>query len=238
LRASRLGVSKKPEDLSSIGFRLGRTIRNMPCSICMSADVSKINAEIRAGESWRSTAAKFNASRSAVQRHARGCLRLHRGSVNEESRLLLKAKHARLDGRLDVALLDARRLKQIAESKQDTKTWLAASKLISRLLDAQSKRIGKIPREVEITEHARIDISKARWLVEFPPDTPQEFVDRFKMKERADLTDDAPRIIWRVNWIGAEVKKSTANAYSELESQPLITAATPVPQEVADDEDD
>jgi hypothetical protein len=111
-----------------------------------------------------------------------------------------------LDGKLSEALVTAEKLRVLASERMDTKLMLQAQKEIGRLLAMQQRANGKVPREVSITEHARIDIAKAHWSVSFPEGTEQEFVDRFGMKERTDLPDTAPRIVWKVNWLDAEIQ--------------------------------
>ena len=101
------------------------------------------------GTSWNSIAKQLNVARASVRRYLKspGIKK----TASAEARALIKVRNQKLEGNLDRALQEAYLLRGLAESKQDTKTWLAASKQIARILAMQSKTLPKVQPDVSVS---------------------------------------------------------------------------------------
>jgi hypothetical protein len=178
-----------------------------------------MNQAIREGMSLRGVASKFNASRSALQRHAKGCLRFKK-SVAEETRALAKVKAEELDGDLKRAYERALEMQRKAEESGNTQMAIAATRHVARLLGMRSRAVKPL---VDKT----ITMQESRWknglypqfAVTFPLMV-NESHGPFKDSSPAELA--AADVLFRVEFIN----RRPAEDFNprEVEAQMRVTA--------------
>jgi hypothetical protein len=112
------------------------------CKLCGNA---AMDSEIRSGTPLRAAARTFNVSRIGVWRHARECLKV-RWSATAEAKALRRAKHAKLEGRLEDALKEIEAMIEKA-AEMNTRDFLSLQKQRTRILSMMQRQQGKLPLE-------------------------------------------------------------------------------------------
>jgi len=111
----------KPDSFSDVEVLVNK------CSVCCSVSLDAVNAALVAGVSFRKIEVSYGVSKSAVERHANGCMGELLAAARSQNAV---ASGGKIDAELVLLATETRKVLEVARESKD---WALALRCVARL---------------------------------------------------------------------------------------------------------